>query len=112
MHILGVTASPDGSWAAQLARNLLMGLGDRTGSFGFLIRDRDSKFTCPSGEFFADAGVTVVKIPPQTPRANCYAERWCALRGPSAASGHEKIPVCGPLAPGARSSELALARIP
>ena len=41
----------------------------------FLIRDRDSKFTCPSGEFFADAGVTVVKIPPQTP-ANCYAERW------------------------------------
>jgi putative transposase len=41
----------------------------------FLIRDRDSKFTCPFGEFFADAGVTVVKIP-QTPRANCYAERW------------------------------------
>ena len=75
MHILGVTASPDGSWTAQQARNLLMGLGDRTGSFGFLIRDRDSKFTCPSGEFFADAGVTVVKIP-QTPRANCYAERW------------------------------------
>jgi len=75
VHILGVTASPDGSWTAQQARNLLMGLGDRTGSFGFLIRDRDSKFTCPSGEFFADAGVTVVKIP-QTPRANCYAERW------------------------------------
>ena len=41
----------------------------------FLIRDRDSKFTCPFGEFFADAGVTVVKIP-HTPRANCYAERW------------------------------------
>ena len=41
----------------------------------FLIRDRDSKFTCPFGEVFAEAGVTVVKIP-QTPRANCYAERW------------------------------------
>ena len=75
MHILGVTASPDGSWTAQQARNLLMGLGGKIASFRFLIRDRDSKFTCPSGEFFADAGVTVVKIP-QTPRANCYAERW------------------------------------
>jgi hypothetical protein len=38
-------------------------------------RDRDSKFTCRFGEIFGDAGVTVVKIPPQTPRANCYAER-------------------------------------
>jgi putative transposase len=30
----------------------------------------------PSGQIFADAGVKVVKIPPQTPWANCYAERW------------------------------------
>ena len=39
-------------------------------------RDRDSKFTCRFGEIFGDAAVTVVKIPPQPPRANCYAERW------------------------------------
>ena len=57
-------------------RNLLTELGDQASSFRVLMRDWDSKFTDAFDAVFGSNGIDVVKIPPRTPWANCYAERF------------------------------------
>lgn len=76
VHLLGVTRNPTGDWVTQQARNLIMALDDTGQKVKFLVRDRDTKFIGTFDAVFADAGMRVLKSPPQAPRANAFAERW------------------------------------
>jgi transposase InsO family protein len=76
VEFVASTRNPDGRWAAQQARNLLMHLADRGQSFRYLLHDRDSKFSGGFDEIFRSEGVTTIRTPIRAPNANAYAERW------------------------------------
>jgi hypothetical protein len=62
VHVLGITANPDGLWTVQQIHNLLMDLGDRAADFRFLVRDRAGQFTTSFDAVLADAGIDAAKI--------------------------------------------------
>ncbi len=114
VHVLGVTANPDGPWTVQQIRNLLMDLGDRAAGFRFLVRDRAGQFTEAFDAVLADAGIEAVKIPPRSPRerlrGTVRAHRPDRGHRPDAdlrpaASADDPGPVRGPLQRAATPSQ-------
>ena len=76
VRILGITAHPTAAWAAQLARNLIAGLGELASGFRYLLRDRDSRYTQAFDAVFTADGITILKSAPQAPKMNAHAERF------------------------------------
>ena len=76
VKIVGISASPNGEFMAQCARNLTdcddgFVLGKK-----YMIHDRDKKYTDQFDELLEDSGVKPVKLPPRSPNLNSHAERY------------------------------------
>jgi putative transposase len=76
LEFIACTANPEGLWAAEQARNLVMQLGEQADGFRLLIHDRDRKFSQGFDEVFRADGIEVIRTPVQAPNANAFAERW------------------------------------
>ena len=87
VHVLGVTANPDGPWTTRQIRNLLMDLGDRAADFRFLVRDRAGQFTASFDAVLAGAGIEAVKIPPEVPGRTPMPNGSCSPPGPRSPTG-------------------------
>jgi putative transposase len=66
-----VTAHPTAAWTLQQLREVI-GLQER---YEYLLHDRDSIFASHLDESIAKLGVTVLKSPPRSPKANAVCER-------------------------------------
>jgi putative transposase len=76
VHLLGVTANPAIAWVIQVARNFTSDLEDAGHRFRFLVRDRDTKFTASFDEVFRASGISAIRTPVRSPKANAFAERF------------------------------------
>src|SRR5437773_1095791 len=65
-----VTEYPSADWTLQQLREAL-----GTGAFRYLIHDRDSIFARSFDESISNLGLTVLKSPPHSPKANAICER-------------------------------------
>jgi putative transposase len=64
VHLAGITATPDGTWTTQAARNFLMDLGARLTPIKFLLRDRAGQFTSSFDAVLTAAGTRILTSPP------------------------------------------------
>ena len=87
VHILGVTANPDGPWTTQQIRNLLMDLGDHAADFRFLVRDRAGQFTGSFDALLASVGIEAVKSRPEARERMLMRKGSCSPPGRRSPTG-------------------------
>jgi hypothetical protein len=76
VEIAGISATANGLWMSQIARNLTDSVDGLLMGKRYLIHDRDPLFTEEFLCTLKNAGVKSVKLPPRSPNLNAHAERF------------------------------------
>ena len=76
VEIAGVTTHPNGSFMAQVARNLTDQVDGFLRGQRFIVIDNAPSFTKQFDSILDAAGVTVMRTAIQAPNMNAFAERW------------------------------------
>jgi hypothetical protein len=71
----GMSQNPNEGWMKQTARNVTSSDGPLVGA-RYLIHDRDAKYTQSFDQILKAAGTAIVRLPPQSPNLNAFAERF------------------------------------
>ena len=83
VHFAGATPNPDGSFMAQVARNLTDTVEVFLASHRFLICDRDAKYTAQFQLLLQEASVKLIRTPLQAPQLQLGSramDRWLSAR--------------------------------
>ena len=76
VEIAGIASAANGLWMSQIGRRVTDAVDGILCGKRYLIHDRDPLFTTEFQDILASGGVRVVKLPPQSPNLNAYAERF------------------------------------
>jgi len=76
VDIVGITTRPDEAWMLQVGRNLIDSESGAMRGKGYLILDRDTKYTDQFRRLIRGSGTNVIRLPPLSPNLNAYAERF------------------------------------
>ena len=76
VQVAGISCCPDGAWLTQLARNLCDSEHGFLREVTHLIVDRDPLYCSTFRDVLETSGVELLRLPPQSPNLNAYAERW------------------------------------
>ena len=76
MEIVGIASHANELWMSQIAREVSDAVDGILNGKRYLIHDRDPLFTAEFQSLLVAVGVTSVKLPPQSPNLNAYAERF------------------------------------
>ena len=76
VEIAGIASTANGLWMNQIGRNITDAVDGILTGKRYLIHDCDPLFTAEFQRLLAAVGVRAVKLPPQSPNLNAYAERF------------------------------------